>query len=170
MVFGEPTRFGVSVELDEDYGGHMLYGRACYWIGGQQIGDWEGGASLGDVLTAITRFVKDSGCRDNHALFRLSAETAFDRIDVSLYGKEEPAPENFVEFAAPYAVSNLLSVLSGWKVFLVECEGQARLLYRGPTGGVQEFMLNSGEFDKALRATWDQLTAWDEREATSEMP
>ena len=62
------------------------------------------------------------------------------------------------------------SILPEWKVCLVECEGRARLLYRGPTAGVQEFMLDSGEFDRALRATWDQLDEWAERELPTDAP
>ena len=164
MTFGDPTRFAMSVELDpDDHGGHMLYGRACYWIGGQRIGDWDGGASLGSVHAHITRIVKDSGRRENCVVFHTPSEVAFHRLDAAIYGPG-PDVDNFAEVATYCDVKAHLSILVGWKVFLVECKGRARLLYRGPTGGVQEFMLDSGEFDRALRAAWGQLDEWAERE------
>lgn len=161
MTFGDPTRFAMSVELDpDDHGGHMLYGQACYWIDGHRIGDWDECVSLGSVHADITGIVKDSGQRENCRVFHLPSEMAFHRLDAALYGPG-PVIDNFNEVATYCDVG---TPLSGWKVYLVECNGRARLLYRGPTGGVQEFMLNSGEFDHALRATWDQLDEWAERE------
>ena len=56
------------------------------------------------------------------------------------------------------------------RIYLIDCEGRARLSYRGPTGGVQAFMLTSGEFDRTLHATWDQLDAWAEREMPTDAP
>ena len=164
MTFGDPNRFAMSVELDPyNHGGHMLYGRACYWIGGQRIGDWDEGWSLGTVHAHITGIVKDSGRRENCATFHLPSEVAFHRLDAALYGPG-PDTDNFAEVATYCDVAEQLPMLGEWKIYLVECEGRARLLYRGPTGVVQEFMLNSGEFDRALRATWDQLDEWSERE------
>ena len=167
MTFGDPTRFAMTVELNPGgHGGYMLYGRTCYWIGGQRIGDWDGGTSLGRVHADITRIVKDSGRRENCAVFHLPSEVAFHRFDAALYGPESDF-DNFAEVATYCDVG---THLSEWKIYLVECEGRARLLYRGPTASVQEFMLNSGEFDRALRATWDQLNEWAEREQPTDAP
>lgn len=170
MIFGDPNRFAMSVELNSyNHGGHMLYGQACYWIDGQRIGDWDDGASLGSVHNHITRIVKDSGRRENCAVFYLPSEIAFHRLDTALYGPE-PDTDNFAEVATYCDVCMHLPSLLKWKVFLIECKGRARLLYRGPTAGVQEFMLSSGEFDRALRATWDQLDEWAEREQPTDAP
>ena len=99
MTFGDPARFAMSVELDpHDHGGHMLYGQACYWIGGQRIGDWDEGGSLGHVHAGITRIVKDSGRRENCAVLYLASEVAFHRFDAALYGRE-PVTDNFDEVA-----------------------------------------------------------------------
>lgn len=111
MIFGGPNRFAMSVELDTyNQGGYMLYGRACYWIGGQRIGDWDDGASLGSVHNHITRIVKDSGRRENCAVFYLPSEIAFHRLDTVLYGPE-PDTDNFAEVATYCDVCMHLPIL-----------------------------------------------------------
>ncbi len=107
---------------------------------------------------------RDSGHRENCALFSLPAAVMFGRLDTSLYGGYEPAACDLVENAAVYDILPALDVFRDWKAYLVECQGQARLLYRGPQPHVQEFILQSGEFDMVLRATCAQIDALYERE------
>ena len=168
MICGNPDRFAVSFELDEDYGGHWLHGVLCFWIGGKQVGECY---TLSDALSQITRIVKDSGHRENCALFQLTAEEIVRRLQASLYDGNDPPMTDFIEFAAPYAIDLDIDYFDDWRIYLVECRGQARLLYkqRG-SSDVQEFMLISGEFDRALRATWDQLDEWIEREMPTDAP
>jgi hypothetical protein len=45
-VVGEPARFAVEYDLNENHGGEWLFGRFCYWCGGQQIGDYALGTSV----------------------------------------------------------------------------------------------------------------------------
>ncbi len=49
MIFGDPTRVAIAMELAPDDGGEWLFGRLCYWINGQQFGDWRRGNSLRDA-------------------------------------------------------------------------------------------------------------------------
>ena len=99
MTVGDPTRFAMAVELDADnHGGHMLHGRARYWIYEQKIGDWDEGALLGSAHAHITKMVEDSGRRENCAVLYLASEVAFHRFDAALYGRE-PVTDNFDEVA-----------------------------------------------------------------------
>ena len=50
MLFGDKKKFGIQVELDFQYGGEWLYGKFCYWINNEMIGDFDMGSSLRDVL------------------------------------------------------------------------------------------------------------------------
>ena len=162
MTFGDPTRFAVWFVVNEDHGGFWLHGILYFWIGGKQIGECY---TLSDALSQITRIVKDSGYRENCALFQLTAEEIVRRLQMSLYSGNDPPMPDFIEFAAPYAIDIDIDYFDDWRIYLVECSGHARLLYKHrESSDVQEFTLNSGEFDCALRATWDQLDEWAERE------
>ena len=164
MIFGDPARFAVSITLDDDHGGAWLFGRLCYWINGQRVGDWESGTSLRDTLRDITSIARDRGQRENCGLFHLPAETAFSRLDRTLYGGHDPASEERVETASYHDIVPTVDVFFNWKGYLIECEGQARLLYQGPQTGLREFGMDAGVFDQVIREAHAQLDAFYERE------
>ncbi|WP_277403523.1 Imm42 family immunity protein [Achromobacter insuavis] len=41
MEFGDRNRFGVNLDLNEDYGGVWLFGKICYWICGNMVGNYD---------------------------------------------------------------------------------------------------------------------------------
>ncbi|TGV31306.1 hypothetical protein EN829_033405 [Mesorhizobium sp. M00.F.Ca.ET.186.01.1.1] len=69
MIVGNQERFAVEFELDKDYGGVWLFGRFCYWIANEQIGEYEMGTSLRDVLFSLDTIKNDTGNRVSKALF-----------------------------------------------------------------------------------------------------
>lgn len=164
MIFGDPTRFAVSIELNPDYGGAWLFGKLCYWINGQQFGDWELGNSMRDALWSVTSIAKDNGRRENCKLFNLPMQQAFDRISATLHGELEQAHDELAESADYHDVVVRLDIFNHCRGYLIDCEKQARLIYRGPSLKLQEVVLRRGEFDTAILATHTQLNAWYERE------
>ena len=87
-TFGDVAIFAASYELNQTYGCAWLFGKFCYWIGGESIGDYELGTSLRDVLIVLRAVVRDNGNRENHSLFKLTSEELFRRLDSVLYGKK----------------------------------------------------------------------------------
>jgi hypothetical protein len=57
-VVGEPSQFAVEYDLNENYGGVWMFGRFCYWCGGQRVGDYEMSTSLRDVLFQLDQIAK----------------------------------------------------------------------------------------------------------------
>src|SRR5215470_5140722 len=57
-VVGEPSRFAVEYDLNENYSGLWMFGRFCYWCGGERVGDYELGTSLRDVLFQLEQIAK----------------------------------------------------------------------------------------------------------------
>ena len=53
-IIGDPNRFAIALDLDEDYGGEWLFGRIGYIIGGVNVGDYDLGTSLRDVVLQMT--------------------------------------------------------------------------------------------------------------------
>lgn len=164
MIFGDRNHFAIAIELDTDYGGAWLFGKLCYWIDGQQFGDWELGNSMRDALWSITSIAKDNGRRENCKLFHLPMQQAFDRINATLRGKLEQAHDELAESADYHDVVVKLNIFNDYEGFLIDCEKRARLIYRGPSPRLKEVILRRGEFDAVILATHTQLNAWYERE------
>ena len=164
MIFGDPTRFAVAMEPYPDYGGAWLFGKLCYWINGQQFGDWELGNSMRDALWSITSIAKDNGCRGNCKLFHLPMQQPFDRIRATLHGKLEQPHDELEESADYYDIVVKLNIFNDYEGLLIDCEEQARLIYRGPLLNLEEIIRHRGEFDVVILAVHTQLNAWYERE------
>ncbi len=154
MEFGDRSRFAVSFELNENSGGPWLFGKICYWIGNKTIGDYEQGTSLRDVIVALKWIVHDAGKREDCQRFSMPGEDAFRAIDSSLYGRpENVGAESENDATAQFEVCPRVDVFDEWKVYLIECGEEARLLYKNSSDrSPSEFFLKKGEFDKCLGA------------------
>lgn len=53
-----------------------------------QVGDYELGSSLQDILTCLPTIINDNGNRQNSYLFNLPTQELFDRFDNAMYGAE----------------------------------------------------------------------------------
>ncbi|MDI4232146.1 Imm42 family immunity protein [Bradyrhizobium sp. Arg237L] len=163
--FGDRTRFAVSLELDEDSGGQWMFGKFCYWIDGKMIGNYEEGTSLRDTLTALKWIVHDSGKREDCARFEVPPEDVFEAIDSSMYGQAENASsESDGDATARFEISPQIDIFNQWKIYLIDCRSQARLLYKNLSDpNVSEFFLKRAEFDACIQLAWDQLNALYDR-------
>jgi hypothetical protein len=161
MEFGDKSRFAVSLELDENSGGPWMFGKFCYWIDGKRVGDYALGTSLRDVLSALMWIVADAGKRDDRERFALPGEEVYGEIDSSLYGHPEKAGSEFeIGPTARFDVCPRADVFIGWKVYLIECGEEGRLLYKNSADrSVSEFFLSKGEFDKCIKPVWDELNS-----------
>ncbi len=163
MIFGDPTRFAIAMELNSNYGGAWLYGKLCYWISGQQFGNWEPGNSLRDALWSVTSIAKDNGRRENRQLFHLPMQKAFNRIHATLRGELEQQYDELAESASYHDIGVRLDIFNHFTGYLIDCEKQTRLIYRNPLD-LEEIILHRGEFDAVILATHTQLNAWYECE------
>ena len=89
MILGEKSRFAIEFELVKEYGGVWIYGKFCYWINNKRIGDYEIGTSLRDIIMQMTSIVKDNGNRSNAALFSVTKEEIYNRLNYALHGCNE---------------------------------------------------------------------------------
>ncbi len=158
-VLGNPLMFATQYELDQEYNGSWLLGRFCYWIGGTQVGDLALGTSLRDVLMTLRSIVRDNGNRQDLNLFKLPAEELYRRLD-TLYGRnpeyEDVAQE---ECWARFQIDLPLDIFDHWKIYMVECESEARIVYSNPGGIIVEEILELGIVDKVISDTFNELTA-----------
>ncbi|BBU62441.1 hypothetical protein MSC49_23760 [Methylosinus sp. C49] len=168
-VFGDPNRFAIEHELDENHGGVWMYGSFCYWCGGRRVGDYELGASLRDVLFQLEQLAKYyERLRANPRFDSMSASAVFHTLHTAFYGETDD--DTFALAAEEqwrrHEVIPNVDVFDNWKGFLVESERAARLIFaRAPHVEVTELALNSGEFDSILDAAISALGKIYEHEA-----
>jgi Immunity protein 42 len=169
MEFGDMSRFAVSFELNENSGGPWLFGKFCYWIDNRMIGDYAQGTTLRDVIGALKWIVWDAGKREDCQRFSMPGEDVYRAIDSSLYGHPENAGRESEDATARFDVCPHVDIFNGWKVYLVECEEEARLLYKSSSDRTpREFFLRKGEFDKCIEPAWDALNALYDRAIDSD--
>jgi hypothetical protein len=168
-IIGDPSRFAIEYELDENHGGVWTYGRFCYWCGGRRVGDYELGASLRDVLFQLEQLVKHyERLRANPRFDAMSASTVFHTLHAAFC--RDIDDDTFALAAEEqwrrHEVIPNVDVFDDWKGFLVEDERAARLVFaRAPYDEVTELVLKPGEFDFVLDATLASLGKIYEHEA-----
>lgn len=158
-LIGTPSRFAVGYKLDLNYGGAWMYGSFCYFCNDQEIGDYDLGTSLRDVL-----FQLDELTKFNHrasARFRtMCAADIFAMLDMAIFGKaitsvgilaEEEQWRNF-------CIVPPLDIFDDWKGFLLNDGGGARLIYsHSPYVEVSEVELDVGEVESVLEQVRSSL-------------
>jgi hypothetical protein len=154
-LIGDPSRFAVEYDMNEDYGGAWMFGRFCYWCGGLQIGDFELGTSLRDVLFQLERMGRDAGHRDSVRFRTMPARDMFRLLDSVLYGDADLNTCRVAE-EEQWARHNLVppvDVFDHWKGFLVEDHHVSRVVFAYVSNPeVREFVLKPGEVDEVLNA------------------
>ncbi len=166
MEFGDRESFAIQIELDSDHGGSWLYGRFCYWINGKQVGDYDLGTSLRDVLFNMKGIMGDSGNRDGGSLCALSPEEAFLVLDKSLYGDGgKPQAIQLPDTPARFDISPPVDVFDHWKMYLISCGDRDLLLYKHSSHtDVQVFSTSVGMFDRIVRAAYNHLDTLYEKQ------
>ncbi|MCO4859847.1 immunity 42 family protein [Herbaspirillum sp. WGmk3] len=163
MEFGDSTRFSITIELDPQYGACWLFGRIAYWISGEMVGSYDIGTSLRDVLFQMEPILADSGRRISQRLFLLEKEKIFFLVESALERSNEAiyayVPANVLP--ARFDVRIPVDTFDSWKIFLVDGEEEAKLMYRNiDSPYVKQIHLRSGEFDDVFakaHAYLDQL-------------
>lgn len=167
-VVGDPSRFAVEYDLNENHGGEWMFGRFCYWCGGQRVGDYELGTSLRDVLFQLDQLGRDTALRANRRFSTMSAVDVFRLLDGALFGAVDLDNARLAE-EEQWARHNIfppVDVLDRWKGFLVESEQVSRLIFAyDPYQDVRELALEPGEVDTVLDVTRKALTEVHERES-----
>ena len=165
MVIGNKNLFAVEFELDENQEGAWLFGKFCYWVNGVQVGDYELGTSLRDVLFQMKYLVSDCGNRHDEALCKLPPVEAFYRLDAALY--ESNVAVEFPVVAIPlsdtparFEIKIPVDVFDQLKIYLLECEDRATILYKKlDNNDVMVSEIGIGIFDNVIKKVQIDLTA-----------
>jgi hypothetical protein len=158
MIIGDKESFAVEYELDENHGGAWMYGKICYWIGNDQVGDYELGTSLRDALFAMKYLIGDCGNREGLVLCDLSPEEAFFQLNESIYGNLKRANISLPDLPARFDILIPVDVFSQWKIFLIDCSNFTTIVYkRDAEESVHYFRIKRGEFDNIIKQLYINL-------------
>jgi len=152
-VVGNDQRFAVEYVLDNEYGGEWLFGRVCFRIAGERVGDFLLGTSLRDFLFQIEQGRRDHGRRRSRRFESMAAREVVGLLEGALFGGLDTDLEDVAmeEQWARHRITPELDVFDGWRVYLVETEAIGRLLYgEAERREIHEFTVLPGECDKVL--------------------
>lgn len=167
-LIGKTSRFAVQYELDANYGGEWMYGKFCFFCNEQQIGDYELGTSLRDVLFQLDEVAKFKR-RANQRFDAMTAKEVFALVDAGLSGDLKVlAPDAGVveeEQWRNLCLFPVVDVFDGWKGFLLRGEEIERLIFSVvPYLEVKEAKLDCGEIDGVIECVRKELNEIYERE------
>jgi len=158
MLIGDKKNFAVEYELDPNSGGEWMYGKICYWIEGEVIGDYELGTSLRDVLFQMKYLVDDSGKRNGDDLCTQPPEKVFYLLSESIYGDSENALGEVPVSPARFEITIPVDVFDHWKIFLIDCNSCSIVLYqRIEEKEVRSAKLYLGEYDNVITKLYNDL-------------
>lgn len=158
MLIGDKKNFAVEYELEPDSGGEWMYGKICYWIKGEVIGNYELSTSLRDVLFQMKYLVGDSGKRNDDYLCTQLPKKVFYLLNESIYGDSENALGEFPVSPARFEITIPVDVFDHWRIFLIDCSNYSTVLYkRIEDKEVRSAQLYLNEYDNAIRRLYDDL-------------
>ncbi len=164
MIIGNTNSFAVAYELDENQEGTWLFGKFCYWIDGSQVGNYDLGTSLRDVLFQMKYVVSDCGNRHGEALCKLPPVEAFYRLDAALYEGSVALEFPLVGIPLPdtparFEIKISVDVFDQWKIYILECEDRATILYKKlDDTDVMVSEIDIGIFDNVIKKVQIDLT------------
>jgi hypothetical protein len=160
MLYGDKARFAIEFELNEHPGGKWMFGRFCYWIGGEQIGDFDEGTSLRDVLFSMRYIIGDAGKRTAPSLALCDEKEIFRVIQESLNESSDDLTSLIPADLAPacFDVCPHVDIFNAWHIYLVDMQELSKIVYSADGGkSVQMVRLARGEFDTVASTAYGEL-------------
>jgi hypothetical protein len=167
-MIGDAARFGVEYDLDDNYEGVWLFGKICFRIGGERVGNFELGTSLRDFLFQIEQGRRDHGRRRSKRFESMPAGDVVELIEGAVFGAGGDVNDRLAveEQWARHRITPEVDVFDHWRIYLVESDVNGRLLYgrTEPGADVHEILLSAGECDDVLDQACQEIGALYEAE------
>ncbi len=165
IIIGDPERFALRISLNADYAGAWLFGKFCYVVNGQDVGDFHRGTSLRDVYFQMHYVFIGKGKRFSRRFCEMAANSAFDNLFQALYG-DGCSGENITATEENW-IHHDLSVRSdlfcGVKIFQIDGNDGSRLIWKfspfDSTVPTSEFVVPLGTTENAIEVFEEMVSA-----------
>jgi hypothetical protein len=167
-LVGDSRLFGVEYELNEQTGGAWLFGKVCFWIAGERVGDFELGTSLRDFLFQVEQGRRYKGDRQTGRFMKMPAADVVATIEAGLFGRGSEEKEQLAvdEQWAKHRITPEIDVFDSWRIYLFQSSLGDRVLYSRtePGANIREVLLPLGECDAVLARCCNEIGAIYEAE------
>lgn len=160
MTYGEKERFAIEFELQESSCDAWMFGRFCYWIANTQIGNFDEGTSLRDILFSMSYIRGDAGKRTAPLLANYEKKEIFRLIHKSIneMGSDLTKLIPAELMPASFDVCPHVDIFNDWHIFLVDTKENSTIFYSLDGGNdVKQFKLSLGEFDVVVASACREM-------------
>lgn len=160
MLYGDKARFGIEFELNGHSGDAWMFGKFCYWIGGAQVGNFDEGTSLRDVLFSMQYIIGDAGKRTAPSLALRDEKEIFHVIQESLNesGLDLTGLISADLMPASFDICPHVDIFNIWYIYLVDTQELSKIVYSVDGGNtVRKVELALGEFDTVASTAYGEL-------------
>lgn len=163
-LIGEQKKFAVQYEVSQVYE-NFIYGKFCYLINNMQIGEYEEGVTISDLLWGIQDIVKDNGNRVHNELFELDVDQLFYRLNSTLFGEGNDKYNEVAESEvwARFNIGLNIDIFRGYKIFMVESNYEARIVLSDKNGVINQYYTDKGVVDTVFAELYNELNEVYER-------
>lgn len=166
MFLGNRNTFGIEWHLCDEPMDRWLSGHACFWLGGERIGEFDEPIYMTDLLLSLKYPVGDCGNRRSERFCNLDAREVFRQLYMGLFESEESLVDEMqAESWARFAIHIPVSTFDPWRMYLIDCERDSRFIvgYHVRDHRYAEFrkeqLLEVGAFDRVVREFQEHLEA-----------
>lgn len=165
-LFGNKKKFAIQFEVTSTFN-QFIYGKICYWIQEKQLGKYEEGATISDVLLFLPSIIQDNGNRKHERFFimdmdelvHLLSGAAFLEDNVKI---EETANE---EQWARFNICMPMDVFYDIDIFLIDSHEKSRIVFSYDQKNFEQIYIEKGYVDKVFLQLYNELNLlYDEEE------
>lgn len=161
MLIGHKSSFAIEYSLDRDCGGVWMFGKMCYWIHDEQVGNYDVGTSLRDIFLQFRSIIMDCGnrsepflCNDNNDPYSL--------LDKILYSDDQPG--NLLDTPSRFDIRPPVDIFDDWKIYLIDCESYSVIYYKKVTRKMLlSYKIERNEFDNIARKFYEEIEDYYDR-------
>ncbi|TKC77197.1 hypothetical protein FAZ69_32920 [Trinickia terrae] len=149
MLIGDPDAFAIWYDAVDSWStARFKNGCFAYFIGGELL--WSLNSTLGVDLNLLSGLNCIKGSVEDEKLFGLPTSVAYAELVARAFPATDSDAENS-DYAHLVSTGSLLD--AGFRVFLVELEDQAKLIWgsRQEVSTIREVVLKRGEFQKVVQ-------------------
>jgi hypothetical protein len=175
-TIGDINKFAVRIDLDDQFNREWLFGKIGYVIDRTDVGDYELGTSLRDVLLQMHWILSDARKRLTDRFVGKTKDELFDTVWNTLYGENETGVEEIAneECWAKHDITIPVDVFDRVHVFQFDEGATSRIIWRSTVGNediaTSEIVIPVGYTEQVFAQLFDVLNQVFEWEKSMRSP